>query len=109
MPRKSPGEIRAHHVSFRLNVEEIIALRERAAQAGQSLSEYARRAALGIRPRAHSAFAFEPGTFLQIRMLGVNLNQIARRLNSTDMPAPPELQPLLAEIRAALARALPQP
>lgn len=48
----------------------------------------------------------EPGSFHQIRRLGVNLNQIARRLNAQDMPAPPELAPLLAEIHAALRKAL---
>jgi Bacterial mobilisation protein (MobC) len=48
----------------------------------------------------------EPATFHQIRLLGVNLNQIARRLNVQDMPAPPALAPLLAEIHAVLQKAL---
>jgi hypothetical protein len=48
----------------------------------------------------------EPASFHQIRLLGVNLNQIARRLNAQDIPPPPELAPLLAEIHAALRKAL---
>ena len=99
-------------MAFRLTLDEAIALRERAARAGQSLSDYARHAALAY--RAHSGgprdaihpFAMEPATFHEIRRLGVNLNQIARRLNAQDMPAPPELGPLLAEIHAALKKAL---
>jgi hypothetical protein len=48
----------------------------------------------------------DPASFHQIRRLGVNLNQIAKRLNAQDIPAPPELAPLLAEIDAVLKKAL---
>jgi Bacterial mobilisation protein (MobC) len=85
-------------------------LRERAAQAGQSVSDYARGAALGERNGRQQAgafpFAMHPASFHQIRLLGVNLNQIARRLNAQDIPPPPELVPLLMEIQAALRKAL---
>ena len=60
----------------------------------------------GVPRDAIHPFAMEPATFHEIRRLGVNLNQIARRLNAQDMPAPPELAPLLAEIHAALKKAL---
>ena len=76
---------------------------------GSLVSDYAREAALGANARRHTiapAFAMAPATFHQIRLLGVNLNQIARRLNAQDMPPPPELAPLLAEIQAALRKAL---
>lgn len=72
------------------------------------VADYARNALLSARPPPRpNAFGFDPATFLQIRMLGVNLNQIAKRLNSTDAPPPAELQPLLAAITAALHRAMP--
>ena len=100
-------------MSFRLTLAEELALRERAARAGQSVSDYARAAALaGHEPRRETMpplFAMEAASFHQIRLLGVNLNQIARRLNAQDMPAPPVLAPLLAEIRAALGKALGAP
>ena len=100
-------------MNFRLTLAQALALRERAARAGQSISDYARAAALGtppgLRPNGRAPFAMEPASFHQIRLLGVNLNQIARRLNAQDMPAPPELAPLLAEIRAALGKALGAP
>ncbi len=111
MARPRQGEVRDQHVGFRLTIEEALVLRERAARGGQSLSDYARHAALMHRPHsgvreARHPFAMEPASFQQIRRLGVNLNQIARRLNAQDMPAPPELGPLLAELRAALKKAL---
>ena len=36
----------------------------------------------------------------QLRRVGVNLNQIARRMNEQSIPPPPELGMLLDEIRA---------
>ena len=109
MARPRQGEVRDQRVNFRLTLEEALALRERAARAGQSVSHYARAAALA-RPaeprRGRRPYAMEPASFHQIRLLGVNLNQIARRLNAQDIPPPPELAPLLAEIHAALRKAL---
>jgi len=108
MARPRQGEVRDQRVSFRLTLQEMLAVRERAARAGQSLSDYARAAALGAaaRPNGRLPFAMEPASFHQIRRLGVNLNQIARRLNAQDLPAPQELSPLLADIQSALKRAL---
>ncbi len=105
---RDPDARRVHHLSVRLTLEEFITLREAADAAHQTPSDYARSAILRSRPpRRHNILRLEPAHFFQIRMLGVNLNQIARRLNSSDQPAPPELQPLLAHIHAALERALP--
>jgi hypothetical protein len=109
MARPRQAEVRDQRVNFRLTLEEAVRLRERASRAGQSLSNYARDAALGAvvrRSNAAHPFAMEPASFHQIRLLGVNLNQIARRLNAQDLPAPPELAPLLADIQAALRKAL---
>jgi hypothetical protein len=111
MARPRKGEARDSHVGFRLTLEEALVLRERASRAGQSLSDYARDAALSRRPRSDGLdprrpFAMDPATFHEIRRLGVNLNQIARRLNAQDIPPPPELAPLLAEIHVILKKAL---
>jgi hypothetical protein len=111
MARPRQGEVRDQHAAFRLTLEEALVLRERAARAGRSLSDYARHAVLAYRPhglpreRSHP-FAMDPATYHEIRRLGVNLNQIARRLNAQDIPAPPELAPLLTEIHEALKKAL---
>jgi len=113
MARPPQGEVRDQRVSFRLTLEELLTLRQRAARASQSLSDYARAAALGAaartRPNGRLPFAMEPASFHQIRRLGVNLNQIARRLNAQDLPAPAELPSLLADIQAALRKALSSP
>ena len=47
------------------------------------------------RPRNISIHSSE----CQWSRLGNNLNQIARRLNTVGMPAPPTLEPLLRDIR----------
>ena len=110
MARPRQGEVRDQRVNFRLTLEEALRLRERAARAGQSLSNYARAAALGAagssRRDYSRPYAMEPASFHQIRLLGVNLNQIAKRLNAQDLPPPPQLAPLLADIQAALRKAL---
>ncbi len=110
MARPRQGEVRDQLVNFRLTLEEALRLRERAARSGLSVSAYARAAALGAsqnphRRRGRQPFALEPATYHQIRLLGVNLNQIARRLNAQDMAAPPELAPLLADIHTVLQKA----
>jgi hypothetical protein len=113
MARPRTGEARDRRVNFRVTLEEAVRLRERAARAGQSISDYARDAALRARSARRTArrvpFAMQPASFHQIRLLGVNLNQIARRLNAQDIPPPPELAPLLAEIQAALRKAFARP
>jgi len=110
MARPRQDEVRHQRVSFRLTLKELLVLRERATRAGQSVSDYARTAALGAaarsRPNGHPPIAMEPASFHQIRRLGVNLNQIARRLNAQDLPAPPELPSLIVDIQAALKKAL---
>ena len=98
-------------MNFRLTLEEALRLRERATRAGQSVSDYARGAALSTTHHGHERhmappFALEPASFHQVRLLGVNLNQIARRLNAQDIPPPLELAPLLAEIHAVLRESL---
>jgi plasmid stability protein len=111
MARPRQGEVRDQLVNFRLTLEETLRLRQRAARSGRSVSDYARAAALGAalnpgRRRGQPPFALDPASFHQIRLLGVNLNQIARRLNAQDIPLPPELAPLLTDIQAALKKAL---
>jgi len=109
MARPRQAEVRDQRVSLRLTLAELLTLRERAARTGRSVSDYARAAALDAAPRSRpNGYALQPASYHEIRRLGVNLKQIARRLNAQDRPAPPELPPLLADIHAALRKALPQ-
>jgi hypothetical protein len=43
----------------------------------------------------------------QLVQLGNNLNQLVRHLHSTGEPLPPDLEPLLADIRQIIARHVP--
>jgi hypothetical protein len=55
-----------------------------------------------LRPRA-----MDPTTFHELRRQGVNLNQIAHRMNALDLPPPAELTEVLERIRAIIAQNVP--
>lgn len=72
--------------------------------------DYGRAKLLGAADRgihAHDAPAphLDPLLIVQLSKIGNNLNQIARRLNTLDLPAPPSLEPLLQLIRSLIAKA----
>lgn len=50
----------------------------------------------------------DPLFIAQLSRLGNNLNQIARQLNILPQPAPPELRPLLEQIRRLIAQGTPE-
>ena len=116
MPRPSSKIRRDQQLNFSLTRDELTALKSRADAAGMHLVDFGRD--LLLRRRAPSARHSDPdaveaqGTLAraalllvhELRRLGNNLNQIARRLNTRDEPAPPSLEPLLREIRAMLNR-----
>jgi hypothetical protein len=62
----------------------------------------------GKKPKAAPQPFFDPDIWTQIRRIGVNLNQIAHRLNADRHPAPPTLEPLLKDIRLLLSLKLPR-
>lgn len=116
MPRPSSKIKRDQQLNFSLTRDELTTLRVRAEAAGMHLVDYGRD--LLLRRRAPSGRQPDPetveaeGTLAraarllthELRRLGNNLNQIARRLNAGDASIPPSLEPLLREIRALLNR-----
>ncbi len=52
-----------------------------------------------VRRQATPASNLDPLFMNALSRIGNNLNQITRRLNTLDLPAPPSLEPLLREIR----------
>jgi len=111
MARPRQGEVRDQRVNVRLTVDEFVRLHERASRAGQSVSDCLRAAALAApglcgRCASGNALAMNPATFHQIRLLGASLSEIARRLDGQNHSTPPELAPLLADVREALKAAL---
>lgn len=98
-PRKPTDETRPHVVSFRLTDAEMARLQEEAAAASTVPNEYARLKTVGGRAPGQRRKGREAGRGLEVsfelrqelRRMGVNMNQIARRLNMTGEHEPEEL------------------
>jgi len=110
MGRKTSANPRLYRRTLRFTADEILAVEQAAAAAGMTFSDYVRQAATRGKGQHHpqaraTRRAHDAGLELQARRLGTNLNQIAHRLNAQNLPAPPELAPLLADIRALINEA----
>lgn len=77
-PRKAPGERLDDALRIRMTAAERASVEARAAQAGMSPSEFARRAIAGakIAPPSHGT-AIPPLLIAELGRIGNNLNQIA--------------------------------
>jgi hypothetical protein len=108
---RRPKEIkRDRQFNVGLTTREHELLFARAARAGMRRVDYGRARLLGEHRGHASALGadaprLDPLLIVQLSKIGNNLNQIARRLNTLEFPAPPSLEPLLQEIRALIARA----
>jgi len=102
-------KIRNHVIRYRVSDEELARITALAGLEGFTLSKFSRTRALWDRilsevvTTPQPAYGeISPGDRLiadQIRRVGVNINQIAHVQNMLGVPAPPELGPLLLEIR----------
>jgi Bacterial mobilisation protein (MobC) len=98
-PKKPADKTRPHVVSFRLTDEEMARLEREAAALGTVPNECARLKTVGGRAPGKGKPAREAGRVLEVsfelrqelRRVGVNMNQIARRLNMTGEHEPEEL------------------
>jgi hypothetical protein len=95
-----------HHVSVRVTAAELRQLRQRAGDAGLSLARYLVASGLQGAPPPLSAEerAQRQRAIFHARKIGVNLNQIAHRLNAEDEVAGDELAAALRETTEALRR-----
>ena len=108
-PKKENSDARAVVFGIRLTHDERASLEARAAILGVTLTEYVRAAVLG-RPveaaarAAPTASNAPAGTahVVALNRVGVNLNQIARALNSGSDFAPDELHACLAKVNRLL-------
>jgi hypothetical protein len=131
MPRPVKDDPRDRFKTFRFTEAEIARLEARARASGRTLSSYVRRVLLDGQAEAAGEAAGSrnpdagagnghptntaprrPGGDYAIRRLaeemrrvGVNLNQIARRMNEQRTPPPRELTMLLDDIRAYVRKA----
>lgn len=107
MARPKQIQVRNKHVTFRVTMEELYRLTEKAVKSGSTVSDFARAKVLSARTserRETATVVFTLGheAFIELRRQGVNLNQIARHCNSHQVPPPPSLEPLLRAIRELL-------
>ena len=130
MPRPKSPDPRTEIIALRLTLSEVVKLHRLADANGVTPSACIRalitaatkRPRKGRRdrtpitpPRQRTITIIEPHrldseSYQQIRMLGVNLNQITKHCHTWGYAPPPELVPLLAEIRGVLSEAVkPRP
>jgi hypothetical protein len=113
MGRPKTDDPRDQQLNLSLTRAEMETLRTRARDRGMRPGEYGRalifqqsRTSPAIAPRARVDLQFVHA----VNRLGVNLNQIARRLNAAPVPMVPRtLEPLLADIRSLIDRELRRP
>jgi len=102
-PLKQPDERRGERLpGLRLTTAEREFIEAQAAAAGLSVADYARRRLLGrtVTPRRTAA---DDRALVELNRVGVNLNQIAARVNFTGELAE-DFRAALDEIRAAVAK-----
>lgn len=101
-PRLAPAERRdAQLPPLRVTAAELDFISRQAEAARLPLSDYARRRLLGQRV-APARSAADDRLLIELNRAGVNLNQIARALNS-DRPERAELADVLDDFRRVLA------
>src|SRR5688572_10496029 len=111
-PLKSHNQARAHRVIFRVDDAALDALRAGGGRnVGLSLTEWAGAKVIGGRVSVQlgSAPQESPGLFQlrqELSRVGVNLNQIARRLNMTGELRPDELTDCCVHLDEILRRLL---
>jgi len=116
MPRPKKADPRAINLTIRVSTAELETLQQRARFARTSIAAYTRAAAFGAAIEAATAAqetsprdAALRELAHQIHKVGVNLNQMTRRMHEDHSPAPPELPRLLDEIRAYVRKARQDP
>jgi hypothetical protein len=101
-PRKAPEERRENGPNPRFTTAEKVEIAQHADLLGVSQSDFIRRRTLGYRlPVALAVQRHVAAVAVALLRIGVNLNQIARRMNE-GRGAPPELLALIARINALL-------
>jgi hypothetical protein len=102
-PRKAEDEARCVRLaSPRLTHAEALFIQENAARAGLSVAEYSRRV-LNRSKVTPAITDVDEAALAELARIGVNLNQMAKRINAGGI-IPPLLADALAEVRVAVQR-----
>ena len=91
---------------MRVTEAEETELRERAQAACLSMGAYLRRRALGQRVRMAAELRLGAAELRELNRIGVNLNQMARALNSGAVSSPVETQEAVERVGELVAKLL---
>ena len=105
-PRLGDEERRTRTVGVRVTEAEAAELQERAQAARLSMGAYLRRRALGQRGRIAAELRLGAAELRELNRIGVNLNQMARALNSGAAPSPAETQEAVERVGELVAKLL---
>lgn len=118
MSRSRTSEPRCKQLNLSLTERELASIEARAAALGMRPVHFGRALLLDTRraPKASKTALSTPQTtpdnverliHTQLVRLGNNLNQMTRHVHSVGGPVPPDLAPLLTDIRALVVRIRP--
>jgi hypothetical protein len=108
MGRPKKSEPRLHQLNLSLTASELEIIEKRAHALGMRPVHFGR--AVLLRQTNTSIAKNEPASNIgrlihaQLMRIGNNLNQMVRHLHQTGDPLPPDLEPLLHDIRRLIAR-----
>ena len=105
-PRLGESERRTHTIGVRVTEAEAEELRERSQAARLSMGAYLRRRALGQRVRRAVERRLGGAELRELNRIGVNLNQMARALNSGAVSSPAETQEEVERVGELVAKLL---
>jgi Mobilization protein NikA len=112
MGRSRLSEPRSEQLNLSLTATELESIKRRAAALGMRVAHFGRALLLNQEAkvtitREHAANP-EKLVYLQLSRLGNLLNQMVRHLHRTGDPLPPDLEPLLGDIRRIIERRVPR-
>ena len=105
-PRLGEEHRRTRTVGVRVTEAEAAELRERAQAARLSMGAYLRRRGLGQRARTTAERRLGAAELRELNRIGVNLNQMARALNSGAVSSPAETQAAVERVGELVAKLL---
>lgn len=108
MSRSKKADVRDRQFNVSLTASEFESIRRRAQAVGMRPVHFGRALLLDQAGKAVTAREANSNitrlVYDQLVRLGNNLNQMARHLHRTGDPLPPDLEPLLNDIRQIIAR-----
>ena len=105
-PRLGDEERRTRTVGVRMTEAEAEELRSRAQAARLSMGAYLRRRGLGQRVRMAAERRLGAAELRELNRIGVNLNQMARAINSGAVSSPAETQAAVERVGELVAKLL---